>query len=91
MGALLETEIPMPGLATSGSQVAVPISAHGQVLGVLYAESEQERRFSYDDEDVLLYRDGYSPLWSSNFATRPVQPVWWLAPRPAPLSPWKYS
>ena len=24
-------------------------------------------------------------------ATRPVQPVWWLAPRPAPLSPWKYS
>ena len=21
----------------------------------------------------------------------PVQPVWWLAPRPAPLSPWKYS
>ena len=24
-------------------------------------------------------------------AMRPVQPVWWLAPRPAPLSPWKYS
>src|SRR5438477_4265950 len=24
-------------------------------------------------------------------ATRPVQPVWWLAPSPAPLSPWKYS
>ena len=24
-------------------------------------------------------------------ATIPVQPVWWLAPRPAPLSPWKYS
>src|SRR4029450_1827700 len=24
-------------------------------------------------------------------ATVPVQPVWWLAPRPAPLSPWKYS
>ena len=24
-------------------------------------------------------------------ATMPVQPVWWLAPRPAPLSPWKYS
>ena len=21
----------------------------------------------------------------------PVHPVWWLAPRPAPLSPWKYS
>ncbi len=24
-------------------------------------------------------------------ATSPVQPVWWVAPRPAPLSPWKYS
>ena len=23
--------------------------------------------------------------------TSPVQPVWWLAPSPAPLSPWKYS
>ena len=24
-------------------------------------------------------------------ATSPVQPVWWEAPRPAPVSPWKYS
>ena len=24
-------------------------------------------------------------------ATNPVHPVWWLAPNPAPLSPWKYS
>ena len=22
---------------------------------------------------------------------QPVHPVWWLAPSPAPLSPWKYS
>ena len=28
---------------------------------------------------------------SSSLATRAVQPVWWLAPRPAPVSPWKYS
>jgi len=33
----------------------------------------------------------YSPLCWSSLATRLVQPVWWLAPRPAPLSPWKYS
>ena len=26
-----------------------------------------------------------------SLAMTPVQPVWWLAPRPAPLSPWKYS
>ena len=24
-------------------------------------------------------------------AISPVQPVWWAAPSPAPLSPWKYS
>ena len=29
-------------------------------------------------------------LWIS-LATRPVHPVWWDAPSPAPLSPWKYS
>jgi hypothetical protein len=28
---------------------------------------------------------------SIKFATRAVHPVWWLAPSPAPLSPWKYS
>src|SRR5512146_299934 len=33
----------------------------------------------------------HSPLCWISFATNPVQPVWWLAPIPAPLSPWKYS
>lgn len=32
-----------------------------------------------------------SPLCSINLATRAVQPVWWLAPSPAPLSPLKNS
>jgi hypothetical protein len=31
------------------------------------------------------------PKMSIRLATTPVQPVWWLAPIPAPLSPWKYS
>ena len=31
------------------------------------------------------------PYSSINLATSPVQPVWWLAPSPAPLSAWKYS
>ena len=31
------------------------------------------------------------PKRSRRRAMRPVQPVWWLAPRPAPMSPWKYS
>ena len=28
---------------------------------------------------------------SIRLATSAVHPVWWLAPMPAPLSPWKYS
>ena len=32
-----------------------------------------------------------APPSRNSSATAPVQPVWWLAPRPAPLSPWKYS
>ena len=31
------------------------------------------------------------PKKSTRGAIRPVHPVWWLAPSPAPLSPWKYS
>jgi adenylate cyclase len=50
----LETEIPLPGLTESRSQLAVPI-AHGQrLLGVLYTESPCDRRFSYEDEDAFV-------------------------------------
>src|ERR1039457_5086284 len=37
----------------------------------------------------LARSGGHSPLCSSSFATSQVQPVWWLAPIPAPMSPWK--
>jgi adenylate cyclase len=50
----LPTEIPFAGLEHSGSQLAVPIAAGGQLLGVLYVESPEERRFRYDDEDALV-------------------------------------
>ncbi len=50
---LLETEIPLPGLPESRSQLAVPILAHRELLGVLYVESPQDLRFTYDDEDAL--------------------------------------
>lgn len=50
----LEQEIPLPGLVESGSQLAIPISARGQLLGVLYVESSQSQRFNYDDEDALV-------------------------------------
>lgn len=50
----LSTEIPLPGLAESRSQMAVPIMALTQLLGVLFVESTQDSRFSYDDEDALV-------------------------------------
>ncbi len=47
-------EIPFPGLAEPHSQLAVPIVAAGRLLGVLYVESEQNLRFTYEDEDALM-------------------------------------
>jgi FOG: GAF domain len=49
-----EKEIPFPGLAEPHSQLAVPIVAGGRLLGVLYVESEQKLRFTYEDEDALM-------------------------------------
>ncbi|MFP5515432.1 MAG: GAF domain-containing protein [Alphaproteobacteria bacterium] len=52
-------EIPFPGLERPHSQLAVPMLAHetgdgrGKLAGVLFVESAQEMRFTYDDEDAL--------------------------------------
>ncbi len=53
-GLALETEIPLPGLAQSRSQLAVPIEAFGRLIGVLFADSDTDMRFGYDDEDALV-------------------------------------
>ncbi|RPH63020.1 MAG: GAF domain-containing protein, partial [Burkholderiales bacterium] len=50
---VLERAIPFPGLAESRSQLAVPIPMAGRTVGVLFVESPQDLRFSYDDEDAL--------------------------------------
>ncbi len=52
-GPLLDREIPLPGLAEPGSQLAMPLACAGQFLGVLFVESPQDMRFSWDDEDAL--------------------------------------
>ena len=49
----LDTEIPLPGLAESRSQLAVPIMASERLVGVLYVESREDLRFAFDDEDAL--------------------------------------
>lgn len=50
----LETEIPLPGLPGSRSQLAVPVTVGQRLLGVLFVESPQDLRFTYDDEDALV-------------------------------------
>lgn len=54
MAAQLETEIPLPGLTDSRSQMAVPILISQKLLGIIYVESPLEGRFGYDEEDALM-------------------------------------
>jgi adenylate cyclase len=46
-------EIPLPGLATPRSQLAVPLRRRGRSVGALLVESDRDQFFSYDDEDAL--------------------------------------
>lgn len=52
-------EIAFPGLASPGSQIALPIAIGNTVSGILFAEAEEVMRFGYDDEDALAVLAGY--------------------------------
>ncbi len=54
MADMLETEIPVPGLPDSRSQLAVPIVVGNTLSAVLYVEDVLDRRFGFDDEDALV-------------------------------------
>lgn len=69
--ASLETNIPFPGLDKPESQLAIPLLCGERLIGVLYVESGQSRRFGYDDEDVLavigdLFANRYALLAQGN-------------------------
>ncbi len=94
----IETEIPLPGLPESGSQLAVPIRAGQRVLGVLYVESPQEQRFGYDDEDAMVALAGglgaaiqllqqHGAAEHADHAEAAPKPVTAAAARPAPAGP----
>ena len=52
--AAISTDIPYPGLPEPHSQVAVPLLSAGRLLGVLFAESPEDMRFGFEDEDLLV-------------------------------------
>jgi hypothetical protein len=58
LGAMLKSEIPLPGLEEPRSQLAVPLRARGRVLGALFVESLHDQYFGYDDEDALMLLGG---------------------------------
>jgi adenylate cyclase len=53
LDAVIERQIPLPGLPLPRSQLAVPLRARGRTVGALLLESDRDQFFSYDDEDVL--------------------------------------
>jgi hypothetical protein len=77
-GEVLETEIPFPGLPDAGSQMAVPLILGGRLLAVLYVESQQEQRFTYEDEDAFVVLASHLALnidFLSRSAEHPVEPA----------------
>lgn len=50
----LEASIPFPGLETPASQMAIPLFHKQTLLGVLYVESGERCRYSYDGEDAFV-------------------------------------
>ncbi|WP_374027416.1 GAF domain-containing protein [Bdellovibrio bacteriovorus] len=51
--SVVQYAIPLPGLKTSCSQMAIPIVLRGELLGVLFAESENIYEFRDSDESIL--------------------------------------
>jgi len=82
-GGLLDREIPFPGLPEASSQLAVPLVLGGRLLGVIYVESPQEQRFSYEDEDALAVLAGQLALCIELLARNPEQPA---EPEPVPAA-----
>jgi putative methionine-R-sulfoxide reductase with GAF domain len=48
-----EDSIPFHGLANPGSQLALPIRQYNHVMGILYVEDMQPKRFNFNHEDAL--------------------------------------
>lgn len=58
-GEPLGDHIPYPGLPQPRSQLAVPLLSVNRLVGVLFVESDEDMRFSGEDEDLLVALGGH--------------------------------
>ena len=75
-------EIPLPGLPSGVSQIAVPLIAHGALLGVLSAESPRRMAFGREEEmamTLLAQQAGACLALVESSAAEPSEPT---APEP---------
>jgi len=80
------TDIPYPGLAAPHSQLAVPIVNAGRLLGVLFVESPNDLRFSYEDEDALVAIAGHLGAAIESMQATPETPEVAAQPAASPLA-----
>lgn len=60
----LDREIPLPGLAESRSQLAMPIVADDRLLGIVYLESPTDACFTHADEEACgVLADAFAVHW----------------------------
>lgn len=88
--AAISPEIPLPGLETPRSQLAVPLRARGRSVGALLCESERDSFFSYDDEDALTLLGAQLALALAALQTAEIEagaPVRPQAPPPPAADP----
>src|SRR5215469_9576859 len=87
LGAAMKVRIGEPGIGTSAYSV-VTIIVVGAKSGEEASASQLLGSPSSDSVASFSVRNYIPwPLCSISLATKPVHPVWWLDPIPAPLSP----
>jgi hypothetical protein len=87
LDAVIQHEIPLPGLALPRSQLAVPLRARGRTVGALLVESDRDQFFSYDDEDVLLLLGAQLAQALSALQTAEIEAGRLPRPQAAPAEP----
>jgi GAF domain-containing protein len=78
--------IPMPGLANPESQLGVPLIVRGELIGVLYLESEAPYRFHEEDKASIELLGSYLAIALQNMQVQERSADAALeAPNPAPV------